>query len=356
MILKQNSIVLKIIKFIIITSFFLVLGMVIRQCSNKKVEWYSIQSLGLYTLTHIQFQTTPTQATQIQQRISSFLHTYDSTLSNENINNTFFKISKAKAYTTFKLNPIEYKLITFIEDQNKQYTHFNQKTSPFQIGVGEWLYRYGLNHHINSSNKLLTSTKKEITQILSKPYYEFNKKQHTLTSFYDSLHFTIGGVSKGYGITQIANILKKYKVKNYLINAGGDLSFYGLSPKDSLWKIGIRNPFVDSNKYSGIIQITCDSMCGLATSGGYENKKENKHHIINPITGESISNKSSVTVIAKNALWADFYATFIYLLPIDEAILFAQKTPLLEVMIISPNKQYFITPGFKKHLQEKPKF
>ena len=101
------------------------------------------------------------------------------------------------------------------------------------------------------------------------------------------------------------------KIKNYIIDIGGDIFVKGHNKNNTDWVIGIENPKLDEKLIKEIITV---SNKGVATSGDYKNyfsKNGTKYsHIINPKNGMPITHSTkSVTVVYKNAMSADGWAT-----------------------------------------------
>ncbi|MHB8232569.1 MAG: FAD:protein FMN transferase [bacterium] len=110
-----------------------------------------------------------------------------------------------------------------------------------------------------------------------------------------------GGDGEGYGIDEALFVLKKYGIKNALINGGGQLTAIGKNLKGRSWKVGLLNP-LNKNKIIKIIRLKNAS---IETSANYENRFSHKGkyygHIMNPKTGYPIDgNTLSDTVIVKN--------------------------------------------------------
>ena len=105
------------------------------------------------------------------------------------------------------------------------------------------------------------------------------------------------GLVKGWAINNAARILQNHGLKNYFVEAGGDIQTAG--PKK--WRIGIKNPF----KPTEIVKIFTLSGQGIATSGNYERGL----HIYNPKTGRAANDVASITVIGPNVYEADRFAT-----------------------------------------------
>ncbi|VAW34168.1 Thiamin biosynthesis lipoprotein ApbE [hydrothermal vent metagenome] len=129
-----------------------------------------------------------------------------------------------------------------------------------------------------------------------------------ISSTNKSIWLDYGGVAKGYAIDVAINILKKHKIENAIVNAGGDLRSIG-SKGDKNWQVAIREP--NSEDILAIIVVQGDE--SVFTSGNYARYKEfngkRYAHIIDPKTGYGVEQIVSATVIANNGTRADAAAT-----------------------------------------------
>ncbi len=320
--------------------FWLVLvsavALIIRHNSEKNLKWVHWQRTALHTELTIQFKGGALQ--KIRDKMDVFLETYDSALSDQFPENAFDVLSRSFKNTRVPLNSYQQKLLNFIQLENQNYSNHYGLVSPFQIGVAEWLYYYKLLYQgtVDAGRPKLKS-KARIKRRLNGKYYFYDANAGEITSLYDSLRLTLGGVSKGLALLELGQILEEKAVQNFLINAGGDIYYKGLNTEQELWRVGIRNPkSTHYDEYLGILTLPLDYQ-GLATSGVYEkfvvDKGKTRNHIINPFTGESITDKLSLTVLAKEPLFADFYATFLFLLPLEQVFLEAERLKI-EVLVI----------------------
>lgn len=150
-------------------------------------------------------------------------------------------------------------------------------------------------------------------------------------------------IAKGYGVDRIGQFLKSKKVANFLVEIGGEIVCYGLnSTKNTPWNIGVQNPNTESAiPYIDTVVLKNEAM---ATSGTYRKYKIDEHgrrytHIIDTNTGyPSKTNILSVSVIAKNCMIADAYATALQTMGIKEMSKFLKNHPELKVHIIFENE------------------
>ena len=121
----------------------------------------------------------------------------------------------------------------------------------------------------------------------------------------------LGGVAKGYAIDRAGSIMKKYGVKNFIVNYGGDMLFCG-NKGGKPWSIGIKNPDKPSEILKKL-ELGTSGCKGVATSGDYERffviEGEAFSHIMNPKTGKPVKDARSVTVVGEDATVADAAAT-----------------------------------------------
>jgi len=143
-----------------------------------------------------------------------------------------------------------------------------------------------------------------------------------------------GGISKGYAVDRIVEILKKEGIKAGIVNAGGDLKIFGEKPNGGKWIIGITHP---EKKGAIIKKIKCDDVA-IATSGSYERYfiiyKKKYNHILNPFTGYPADKCESVTVITNDAIIADALATGIFVLGPEAGMSLVKKLPGVEAIIM----------------------
>ncbi|RUZ50747.1 FAD:protein FMN transferase, partial [Mesorhizobium sp. M7A.F.Ca.US.003.02.2.1] len=110
------------------------------------------------------------------------------------------------------------------------------------------------------------------------------------------------GIVKGWAIRNAAAIIQRSGIRDFFIEAGGDIQSCGKNASGHDWSVGIRNPFNPDE----IVKIVYPRGRGLATSGSYVRGQ----HIYNPHAIDSpIQDIVSLTVIGADVLEADRFAT-----------------------------------------------
>lgn len=158
-------------------------------------------------------------------------------------------------------------------------------------------------------------------------------------------YIEFNAIAKGYGVDVIANFLERKKVENYLVEIGGEIRAKGINvEKKSPWKVGVQRPRFDgeseANDYVLALPLTNEAM---ATSGTYRKFKTDENgkryaHIINTKTGyPTKTNILSVSVIAKDCITADAYATAFQAMGIEKVKQFLENHPELKAYLIFEN-------------------
>ncbi len=144
---------------------------------------------------------------------------------------------------------------------------------------------------------------------------------------------TLDGIAKGYVVDAIASVLEKSKVKNYLINAGGDIRTAGTKENKQPWKVAVQDPA----KQGRFPDAICLNDGAVATSGSYEvyfDRDKLFHHIVNSTSGRSPNGSTSVSVVAPSAMAADALATSVFVMDSHRGIEFVNSLPGCECLII----------------------
>lgn len=169
-------------------------------------------------------------------------------------------------------------------------------------------------------------------------------------------------IAKGYAVDVIAQLLDKKGIQNFMVDIGGEVVVRGKNPKQDFWRIGINKPIDDSlavnQELETILQV---ANVGIATSGNYRNyyyKDGKKYaHTIDPRTGYPIQhNILSATVVAKDCMSADAYATAFMVMGLEEAERFTNAHPDIDACFIySDDKggfQSYFTKGMEKYISK----
>ena len=159
-----------------------------------------------------------------------------------------------------------------------------------------------------------------------------------------------GGFAKGYGLGLAANHLLKIGLRDFIINAGGDLVAYGNHPQRP-WQIGIRDP----DGGDTIASIEPGDGEAIFTSGDYQRfywqEGQKRHHIIDPRTGYPAQGARAVTVIHSDPGLADAAATALLIAGPNEWQETAASMGIEQVLLMDANGKLHSTAAMAERTQ-----
>jgi thiamine biosynthesis lipoprotein len=125
----------------------------------------------------------------------------------------------------------------------------------------------------------------------------------------DGMWIDLGGIAKGYAIDEALAELRKQGISRALVDAGGDVGLGDSPPDRPSWTVGVAplDPEADPSVLLSLSNVA------VATSGDMwqyvEIDGRRYSHIVDPRTGLGLTDHSSVTVIAPDAITADGLAS-----------------------------------------------
>ncbi len=150
------------------------------------------------------------------------------------------------------------------------------------------------------------------------------------------------GVVKGWAILRAARRIRAAGLRDFYVDAGGDIQTGGRDDEGREWIIGLRNPFAADE----IIKAVVPRAHGVATSGSYVRGD----HIYDPHRpGTKIAEIVSLTVIGPDILAADLYATAAFAMG-RAGIHFIESVPGLEGYAVRSDGTALQTSGFEAFL------
>ncbi|MBI5893748.1 MAG: FAD:protein FMN transferase, partial [Deltaproteobacteria bacterium] len=164
------------------------------------------------------------------------------------------------------------------------------------------------------------------------------------------MRINLGGIAKGYIVSQAAEKIKSKGIKKGIIHAGGDMFVFNESDNKP-FKIGIQHPR-EKDKIIGTIEILNGA---VATSGDYERffikDGIRYHHIMDPKTGFPASKIRAVTIVAKDGTMADAISTAVFVMGLEDGMKLIEKLPDIEGLIIDANGNVHLSSGLKGYTQ-----
>ncbi|MFQ2102105.1 FAD:protein FMN transferase [Aeromonas sanarellii] len=168
------------------------------------------------------------------------------------------------------------------------------------------------------------------------------------------LYLDLSTLGEGAASDEIAGLLERRGVHNYLIEVAGAVRSKGRNAKGNPWRVAIVEP---SDRPGAIEDVVTPNGMAVSTAGSYRNYYEldgkRYSHIIDPATGEPVTHRLvSASVITPTALEADALDTALMVMGPERAMAFA-KEHRLAVYLIEKTDQGFVarhTPEFAPYL------
>ena len=165
------------------------------------------------------------------------------------------------------------------------------------------------------------------------------------------MRIDVGGIGKGYAADQAVIVMKKAGAVAGVVALSGDIKTFGHLPDGAAFPVGIRHP-----RKEGEILAEIDLQDeAISTAGDYERFFDKDgvryHHILDPRTLQPARGCQSVTVIAKEGIWADGLDTGIFVLGADRGMELVEQLEDVEAVIVDHGGHVFVSSGLKSRLR-----
>jgi thiamine biosynthesis lipoprotein len=146
------------------------------------------------------------------------------------------------------------------------------------------------------------------------------------------------GLVKGWAVDRAAALLDEAGLRNYAVNAAGDMRLRGRAVPELYWRVGIQHP-LEPDRVARVIDTTD---LAVATSGEYARGA----HVFDPHTHRPPTGILSVTITGPDLATADAYATAAFAMGADRATRWTARLRGYEAMTILADGRVLSTPGF----------
>ena len=148
----------------------------------------------------------------------------------------------------------------------------------------------------------------------------------------------LSSIAKGYGVDEVATLLRNLGYENYLVEIGGEIFATGHRKDSTRWRIGINRPRADA-AFDAVYKVVELRNQGFATSGDYRNFFEidgvRYSHIIDPRTGFPVLNRVvSASIISGTCALADGLATAVMVMGAKKGLELIDRLDGVEGIIV----------------------
>ncbi len=157
----------------------------------------------------------------------------------------------------------------------------------------------------------------------------------------------LGGIGKGFAVERSVEILRRVGLRDFLIQAGGDL--YAAGHKDGRpWRLGINDPRGPAGRSFATVDLTDGT---FSTSGDYARffikDGVRYHHLLDPSSGQPARQCRSVTIVADSPLLADGLSTGVFILGPADGMALIERLPHVEGVIVTAKNEVMVSSGLR---------
>jgi len=164
------------------------------------------------------------------------------------------------------------------------------------------------------------------------------------------MRVNLGGIGKGYAVDRAAGILRSSGLRDFMIQAGGDMYVSG-HRGGRPWRLGIRDPRGPADRIFAALDLTDGT---FSTSGDYERfffkDGVRYHHILDLSAGQPARLCRSVTLVTDRAVIADALAKGVFILGPDAGMALIERTPGVQGVIVGAHNEVVISSGLRGKL------
>ncbi len=331
-----------------ISLFSLLLLILLTSCRHRK-EPVLIKIGGETQGTYYAITYYSDDSTSFQPSIDSLLKRFDSTASTYKPNSIISRLNNndpsARADKMFTV--IFQKAM---EVSEKTYGSFDITVGPLVSAWGFGLAnRMKMNQHIVDSLMPLVG------------FHKVMLDNGKLIKTDPRIRIDYNAIAQGYAVDVVAAFLDSKDIQSYLIDIGGEVLARRTKPGGEKWSVAIELPTKNADDERKIQAVVSLQDMAISTSGSYRKFYEENgirySHTIDPLNGYPVKHTTlSVSVLDKDCITADAYATAFMVMGVEKGKEFLKKHPKLEVYFIytapDGSLKTFYTKGFEKLIRK----
>jgi thiamine biosynthesis lipoprotein len=166
------------------------------------------------------------------------------------------------------------------------------------------------------------------------------------------MRIDVGGIGKGYAADQAVEALRRAGAIAGVVALSGDIKTFGRLPGGKMFPVGIQHP-----RNEGTVLAWIDLQDeAISTAGDYERFFERDgvryHHILDPRTLQPARRCQSVTVIAREGVWADGLDTGIFVMGVELGMRLVEALPDVEAIIVDVEGHVYVSSGLRDRIRK----
>ena len=166
------------------------------------------------------------------------------------------------------------------------------------------------------------------------------------------MRIDVGGIGKGYAADRAVEALWEAGAVAGVVALSGDIKTFGRLPDGKRFPVGIQHPRDDGSVLAWI-DLQDEA---ISTAGDYERFFERDgvryHHILDPRTLQPARSCQSVTVIAREGVWADGLDTGIFVMGAELGMRLVEALPDVEAIIVDHEGHVHVSTGLRDRIRK----
>ena len=166
------------------------------------------------------------------------------------------------------------------------------------------------------------------------------------------MQIDVGGIGKGYAADQAVIAMKNAGASTGVVALSGDIKTFGQLPGGRKFPVGIQHP----RKEGEVLAFMELEDEAISTAGDYERFFEHDgvryHHILDPRTLQPARSCQSVTVIAREGIWADGLDTGIFVMGVESGMRLVEALPDVEAIIVDHEGHVHVSSGLRDRIRK----
>jgi FAD:protein FMN transferase len=177
-------------------------------------------------------------------------------------------------------------------------------------------------------------------------------QEHTIFLEKAGMRIDVGGIGKGYAADRAVEALRNAGAVAGAVALSGDIKTFGRLPDGKMFPVGIQHP-----REEGSVLAWIDLQDeAISTAGDYERFFERDgvryHHILDPRTLQPARGCQSVTVIAREGVWADGLDTGIFVMGAELGMRLVEALPDVEAIIVDHDGHVHVSSGLRARIRK----
>jgi FAD:protein FMN transferase len=166
------------------------------------------------------------------------------------------------------------------------------------------------------------------------------------------MRIDVGGIGKGYAADRAVEALRNAGAVAGVVALSGDIKTFRRLPDGKMFPVGIQHP-----REEGSVLAWIDLQDeAISTAGDYERFFEQDgvryHHILDPRTLQPARGCQSVTVIAREGVWADGLDTGIFVMGAESGMRLIEALPEVEAIIVDHKGHVHVSSGLRARIRK----